>query len=567
MADPLIKLFRKRTVLVRTKNSIGTGTLIAPGKVLTCAHVVRNSIDDIQSIKILFPDVEEPGHFEWEDTAVKINVSKIYEEPEEAIDTESETRATSLKKEYPDVAIVEISKKDHYLMAFPENENVPDNLQDRQFLAFGFQKKDRDLKRNVPQAVSLNYNGEEVDSDVIRKLVFANGLIRPGMSGAALIERQSGNIIGIVQMTRSANDDLGAFVIPVDIIWKVFKKWEEDGESQIYSELTSKQLRKEIRKQYNREYPKYPLYRKYGIRLIILPILVFLLIWWIFYHLGQIQESGLIAIILVTVSLTGKIMGDWLGEDMNTESSRIKSTIGTLLFGNISLVTFGIIIFFLWTFTSSVWIHGNSEFDKIPVTMLKGENYQEGRQKQLNPTGVTRFLMLTPFIGDSIKIKPDGREELPIFVSPFFKRELYYPKSFLQEPVLLVRFDAKRARLMKNYRLEVRVEKQNGATIKFIDSTLHEKGAMILGKRKLKITKEREREWKQFHENDQLNAAILEKWTRHWKKIKPHNEVDLDMDDRITVKVIKKSDNAIINEQSYRIRSDNTDKLLKFTFQ
>ncbi|MFD2562356.1 trypsin-like peptidase domain-containing protein [Aquimarina rubra] len=565
MADPLIKLFRKRTVLVRAKNSIGTGTLIAPGKVLTCAHVVRKSIDDIGSIKVLFPNPEEPGHFEWEESAVKVYVSKIYEEPNETTDTESELG--SLKKEYPDVAIIEIPKKDHHLMAFPESAHVPNDLQDRQFLAFGFQKNDRDLKRNVPQAVSLNYNGEEVDSDVIRKLVFANGLIRPGMSGAALIERETGNIIGIIQMTRNPNDDLGAFVIPIDIIWRVFKKWEEDGDTNVFSELTSKAVKKQIKKEYNLEYPKYPMYRKYGIRLIILPILIFLLIWWMFYHLGQIQESGLIAIILVTVTVSGKIMGDWLGEDMNTESSKLKSTIGSLFFGNISLISLGVIAFFLWTFTTSVWVHGNSEFDKVPITLLSGKEYKEGRQKSLNPTGDTKFLIWTTFMGDSVKIVPEGREELPLFVSPFSKKELYYPKSFLQEPILLIRFDPKRARLMKKFSLEVRIEKHNNKVIKFTDSILQDKGAMLLGKRKLKITKEREREWKQFHENDQLTPAILEKWSQHWKKIKPHNEVDLDMDDKITVKVIKKSDSTVVNEQSYRIRSDNTDKLLKFTFQ
>ncbi|WP_299217248.1 trypsin-like peptidase domain-containing protein [uncultured Aquimarina sp.] len=565
MADPLIKLFRKRTVLVRAKNSIGTGTLIAPGKVLTCAHVVRKSIDNIGSIKILFPNLEEPGHFEWEESAVKVYVSKIYEEPNETTDTESEL--ASLKKEYPDVAIIEISKKDHSLMMFPDIDDIPDDLQDRQFLAFGFQKKDRDLKRNVPQAVSLNYNGEEIDSDVIRKLVFVNGLIRPGMSGAALIERETGNIIGIIQMTRNPNDDLGAFVIPVDIIWRVFKRWEEDGDTNIFSELTSKAVKKQIQEEYNLEYPKYPMYRKYGIRLIILPVLIFLLIWWMFYHLGQIQESGLIAIILVTVTITGKIMGDWLGEDINSESSKLKNTIGSLFFGNISLISLGVITFFLWTFTTSVWVHGNSEFDKVPITLFSGKEFKEGRQKSLNPIGDTKFLIWTTFIGDSVKIVPEGREELPLFVSPFSKKELYYPKSFLREPILLIRFDPKRARLMKKFRLEVRIEKHNSEVIKFTDSILQDKGAMVLGKRKLKITKEREREWKQFHENDQLTAAILEKWSQHWKKIKPHNEVDLDIDDKITVKVIKKSDSTVVNEQSYRIRSDNTDKLLKFTFQ
>ncbi|WP_299436716.1 trypsin-like peptidase domain-containing protein [uncultured Aquimarina sp.] len=567
MADTLIKLFQKRTVLISTTNSIGTGTLIAPGKVLTCAHVIRKSIDDINTIKILFPDVTQPGHFEWEENAAKVYLSKIYEESNKK-GNEVGTEIESLKKEYPDVAIIEIAKKDHALMALPNSDDISSDLQNRQFLAFGFQKKDRDLKRNVPQAVSLNYNGEEIDSDVIRKLVFANGLIRPGMSGAALIERETGDIIGIVQMTRSANDDLGAYVIPIDIIWKVFKKWEEDGDTEIFSELHSKEVKKQIQKEYNQEYPKYPMYRKYGIRLIILPTLIFLLIWWMFYHLGQIQESGLVAIILVTVTISGKIMGDWLGEAINTESSKLKNTIGSLLFGNVFLIGLGIITLFLWVFTTSIWVHGNSEFDQVPITLFSGEEYKEGRQKSLNPIGDTRFLIWTTFMGDSVKIVPEGMEELPLFVSPFSKKELYYPKSFLKEPLFLIRFDARLSSKMNKYRVEVQIEKQNGSSMKFTDSTLANSGAILLGKRKLKITKQREQIWKDFFVEGGIRDNILEKWTDHWKKIKIYNEVDLDKNDRISIKVIKKSDSTIINEQSYKIgpKTDNIDKLLKFKF-
>lgn len=571
MGDSLINLLQSRTVLVRTANSIGTGTLIAPGKVLTCAHVVREAVEAESPIEILLPNRIKPGQFIWAEIVHKVYLSDIYEEQPQVNDVQETITTVPLTTEYPDVAVLEINKKDHAIIRLPTPDVDSDQLRDQQFLAFGFQKQDRDLKRNVPQAVSLNYNGEQIVDGIIRKLLFSNGLIRKGMSGAALMERESGNIVGIVHATLSLNDDLGAIVIPLENIWKVFQSWEEDGVNQLYSELQSKQLRARINKQYHREYPRFPMFKKYGIRLLILPVLLFLALWWMFYHLGPIEESGLVAILLVAVSLSGKLLGDWLGKEVRAESGKLKSSIGKVLFGNLFLSGLTIVIALLWTFTSSVWVHGNSEHGEVPITLYKKSDQKEGYQKNLDPTGKTKFLVFASPLKDSMALVPKGREPKTVLVTSFAKNELYYPRDFLQEPIVLIRFDPRFKGIMKNYRVHVEIERSGaeevGRKLQYIDSNLIDYGAIAIGKREMNISKDLEVEWKQFFEGEPVSMSSLEEWVLHWKNKKPNRDIDLDIGDRIKVTVIRKSNDSILNEQTYAIRDDLTDKLLKFEFK
>jgi hypothetical protein len=116
------------------------------------------------------------------------------------------------------VAILEIEKQDHPLLQL--SPSAITYRADQEYLAVGFQKKEMETGRNIAQTVSLNYEGEE-GAGYMYKLLFENGLVRPGMSGAPLVERQSGQIVGLVHMTRDSNAALGAIVIPVEKIWEV----------------------------------------------------------------------------------------------------------------------------------------------------------------------------------------------------------------------------------------------------------------------------------------------------------------------------------------------------------
>ncbi|WP_394750911.1 S1 family peptidase [Spongiimicrobium salis] len=564
MADTLIKLFRSRTVLVRAKGAVGTGSLIAPGKVLTCAHVVRSAAQDLDQIEVLMPNPTEPGHFVWTETAVGLQMSKIYEESR-VHETHGEGQTTrTLQKEYPDVALIQIGKTNHRIVSFAAVEKEND-LRDKQFLAFGFQKKDRDLQRNVPQAVSLNYSGEEGESELVRKLIFTNGLIRPGMSGAALIERESGEIVGIVQMTLSANDDLGAYVIPTAIIWQVFRKWEEEGENTLFSELQSKAVRRQLRKEYSAEYPRYPMYKKYGLRLALLPLLLFFGIWWVFFHLGQIQDSGILAIILVALGLSGKIVGDWLGEDVHTETGKLRTVIGEKLFSWTFIGVFSLIVFLGWSCTSSLWIYGNSDFDETEIVLIKDKDTTAYSLESLEKK---RLLFFKPFLGDSLEImlKPDGREKIPVHLKAYHKRELYYPRDFLLEPVVLIRFDHRYRLGMRNFTIQLTLERENKAPEEYIIDDLEGIGGITVGSRTLGITEERKSLWRRPFERTALSDDNINILVTHWSAQRVLQHIDLERNDYIKVAVKSKLNDSILNEQRYSIRKDKDtmDKLLKF---
>ena len=569
MADVLINLLQARTVLIRAGNAVGTGTLIAPGMVLTCAHVVRKAKTDGIDIDVSLPDHSEPGHFAWTKLTQAVYLSKVYQEPSMDNAAGDGSNTVVLSTEYPDVAVLEIDKKDHAMIALPKNEILTNDLTDGQFMAFGFQKKERDLQRNVPQAVSLNYSGEQVDGS-IRKLMFTNGLIRPGMSGAALLNRENGQIVGLIHMTMSPNDDLGAYVIPIEKVWNVIKKWEEDKENNLYSILLSKSHESVIKKQYDQEYPRFPMYKKYGLRLIILPLLIFFALWWVFYHLGAIQDSGLISIILVAISISGKLIGDWLGDRVNTESGKIKKGIGKILFGNTFLISFALIIALLWTFTSSVWIYGNPESDKVSITFFSGNDLNSNYDKLLKAKGVTRFLMLTSPKGDTIKFKPKDREAKEFGIRSFSRQEFYYPKDFLLDPAMVIRFDPNfpKRKLMDDYRIDFEIERSENKIIKtvykFSDLPLDDVGCLTFG-RKIDI-KDREEDWKAELARDPSiqNERAMEQIMVVWRTTEHISDIQLKKGDRIRVKVIRKSDSIITNDETYTVNEDPpvNDKLL-----
>ena len=564
MADMLIKLFRSRTVLVKANGAVGTGSLIAPGKVLTCAHVIRASARNLDTIEVFMPSTTEPGHFLWTEKAVSIALSKIYEETTVNRTSGGEEVVGVMQKEYPDVAVIEIAKKDHPIISFKPSKEES-NLRDKQFLAFGFQKRDRDLQRNVPQAVSLNYSGEEGESALVRKLIFTNGLIRPGMSGAALIEREKGEIVGIVQMTLSANDDLGAYVIPSAVIWQVFQKWEEEAQSTVFSELRSKAVQRQLRKEYENEYPRYPMYKKYGVRIFLLPLLLFFCIWWVFFHLGQIKDSSMLAVVLVALGLSGKFMGDWLGEDVSTESGKLRTIIGSKLFSWPFLTLFALGIFVGWSCTSSLWIYGNSDFDPTEIVLMKDKDTSTYILESLEKK---RLLFFKPFLGDSmeIKLKPEGRETIPVHLKAFHKKELYYPRDFLLEPIVLIRFDPKFRLGMDKFSIEITVEREGATPKEYTIGNLKGLGGITVGSRTLHITEERKAIWKQPFERTSLSNANLEILVAHWSEQRALDYIDLERDDYIKVAVKSRPNDSTLNEQRYSIRKDmdTMDKLLKF---
>ena len=569
MADALIKLLQARTVHISAGKSIGTGTLIAPGRVLTCAHVVRKAIDNNLPINISLPDLSQPGKYKWTETVTDSFLSDEWTE----IKTKDEDEGggeIELSTEYPDVAILTIARKEHALLRLPEFKAERDELRDKQFLAYGFQKKQKELLRNVPQGVSLDYDAEQ-GTGPLRKLMVKNGLVRHGMSGAALVDRASGELVGIMHMTRNPNDDLGAYVVPIDIIWHVFEKWEEANTCSIFSEIRSRSVQKKVKQQYLNEYPNFPLFRRYGWKLLILFILIILLLLYVSFHIGQPKNSVVFAILVTAFGLFGTLLGNWLGKDLQSETERLKGKVGKWFLKTSFLIGCAVIIALAWSFTTSVWIHGNSDFDEVSVKLLSGDNFSNEQEKDIDSTGSIRFFRPVFFYGDSIKLQPEGREPIDLVIKPFSRQVLYYPKDFRLEPVILLRFDPKKLLLTRLFYVTIEVQKKGAKEgefkYQFTDSTLTGFGALVFGNRELTISDQIRETWRKELKNEAATESTLSKWFTTWEKMKRVDNINLDNNDVVRIKVRKKFDGSVVNEQGYTIKDDYIDKILKFEFE
>jgi V8-like Glu-specific endopeptidase len=463
MADRLLTFIGPRIVLIQAGRSVGTGAFIAPGTILTCAHVVRTAVAAGEDIVIQYAtSVKDEKTREHTTKSVGIVLSELNE-----------------GKEYPDVAIIKIDHTEHPILQLPKPNEEFNYSSKREYLAIGYQKQDRHSGRNIPQTVSLNYEGEE-DANRYRKIIFENGLVRPGMSGAPLVERESGQITGIVQMTRNKNDNIGAYTIPIESIWEEIRKISPED----YTLLNSRSHDRRVKQEYRAAYPRFPLLKKFGIRLLILPIILFFGIWWIFFHVGQIEESAVIAALLIILGVSGKLVSDWLGEDVQAEARKAKSGVGICF--------------------SSIWIYGDSNSANMAVTIQRDTTLKSGQTRIFDSKGKLRFLTsIIPF-KDTLTLQPEGRVPVRIGISSFSKKELFYPKDFQLEPILILRFDPNYSlsNVMNKYVIQIEVEPSGQV---YVDSTLQNLGSLIIGKRDIDISESKQgigRTIQCYHKND-----------------------------------------------------------------
>lgn len=531
MADRLISLLNARIVLVLTPDGVGTGSFIAKDTILTCAHVVRSAVESDQEVLVRWGRDEVSKQPTHEFTAEVIFLSDKVGE-----------------KEYPDIALLKISGTDRPFLKMASSKVPFPYDTNPEYLAIGFQKRDRQSGRDIAQTVSLQYEGEE-DATVHRKIEFENGLVRPGMSGAPLIERRAGEITGIIQMTRSPNDDLGAYVIPIDVIWQTLRS----KLPQFYQDLHTKLHLNTVRQQYQKEYSPYMRLKAYGARLFVLPAILFGGLFWFFYHLGPIQSSGVLATLLLVLSLVGVLFGRWLGREVASETGTVQKVLGNFVLHPVTLSVAGVAIVGLWLFTTSIWVYGGPASANTDISI---ENSSQIRTRKFNEQGHVQFLVASTPFGDSIAITPRNREPKVSFIRSLSKQKLFYPRDFQLEPVLLLRMDPNYPWLDK-YQIKI-VKERDGAI--YLDSMMHQEGTLLLGNRKFSITEERQLEWlKEIEEGVEIGIPEIERW----KKMHGRPDIDLDIGDSLTVTMTKKSNGKLVNQESYFISDDVTDRLFK----
>jgi Trypsin-like peptidase domain/Tetratricopeptide repeat len=162
----------------------GTGFFVAPGLILTCAHVVRRQVNE--PVKIRWQNNEN-----WAEASVENVLPDPY-----------------------DISLLRVN--------LPIDGNHPCVFLDKMIESrdplylFGYPDED------FPNGCPATFNCEGLTGDEPALIKFALGQVRPGMSGSPLLNQRTGNVCGIVKFSRQRSSDLGGGALPSAAIMSQF---------------------------------------------------------------------------------------------------------------------------------------------------------------------------------------------------------------------------------------------------------------------------------------------------------------------------------------------------------
>jgi HEAT repeat protein/DNA polymerase III delta prime subunit len=160
----------------------GTGFFVAPGLILTCAHVVRESSGSVQVW--------------WQEITLEALVEQSLADPYDL----ALLRVTLTADVNPPCVLLaeEVRSRDPlYLFGYPDEGD----------------------RYGEPR--TFNCDGTTT-GNVVAAILFNLGQVRPGMSGSPLLNQRTGKICGVVKFTRDRGSDLGGGAIPTSTILEQF---------------------------------------------------------------------------------------------------------------------------------------------------------------------------------------------------------------------------------------------------------------------------------------------------------------------------------------------------------
>lgn len=182
-----MNLLERCTVKLKIKKNhesfVGSGFFVAPGLILTCAHVVKNVGE--QLIKVNWQQENDFSEAKVEQSLPELDLALLrFDSPKE--------------KNLPCVKL-------------DEDIKIGDEL-----YTFGY--PDRDFDNGCP----VTFSAEGFTGDKPPLIKFKSGQVRPGMSGSALLNLRTGKVCGVLKFTRDRSIDLGGGAIPTSVILSQF---------------------------------------------------------------------------------------------------------------------------------------------------------------------------------------------------------------------------------------------------------------------------------------------------------------------------------------------------------
>jgi hypothetical protein len=168
-------------------DAVGTGFFVAPGLVVTCAHVLP-----------------EPGRpLTVTHAGVEVTAEVLVREPADAADT---------LYSFPDVALLQVPATDHACVLLGGAEPEPR----AELYSYGCPVVDG---RPFWDHVTLEAEGERVPHGTTHRFLKAKlGQVRPGASGSGVVDEATGSLVGMLKLTRDAGQDLGGVLVPAEVV-------------------------------------------------------------------------------------------------------------------------------------------------------------------------------------------------------------------------------------------------------------------------------------------------------------------------------------------------------------
>jgi CHASE2 domain-containing sensor protein/V8-like Glu-specific endopeptidase len=184
--------------LAQEKFGWGSGFFVAPGYILTCAHVVR--------------DVgEKPVTVYWQKTGNPYASSDSPVTGDQVEFFEYQAKVEGFFPDPYDIALLKLTAvpPNHPCVYLDESTQPESSIRTGDELyTFGYPDKD------YPNGAPVSASCENLTGDNPRQIKFKLGQIRPGLSGSPLLNHRTGKVCGIVKYTRDKSNDLGGGAIP-----------------------------------------------------------------------------------------------------------------------------------------------------------------------------------------------------------------------------------------------------------------------------------------------------------------------------------------------------------------
>jgi hypothetical protein len=180
-------------ILVPEK-SLGTGFFVAPGLILTCAHVVQRAWENNLPVEV----------WTWDGQSLGLGSIDIY--ALEKIPIKDTLPGHKFQFLYPDLALLQVKLQNHPCVYLDAQVNSGNQL-----YVYGYPD-------NFPggDEAEFTLEGESRIDNLRFLLKFREGEARPGFSGSPLLNLHTGGVCGVIQTTRGS--DIGGRGIPTSIV-------------------------------------------------------------------------------------------------------------------------------------------------------------------------------------------------------------------------------------------------------------------------------------------------------------------------------------------------------------